>query len=65
VFGWSLRMVLDKLGLMGWKEGRGEVGFMGGVVVGRVGFVILWGGMGGVGMVGGIAAFVEEFRNVD
>ena len=64
VFGWSLTMLLDNLGLIGCKERSAELGFMGRVVVPTVGFVILCAAMGAVGMLPGIPAFLEQFRNL-
>ena len=58
VFGWSLTMLLDNLGLIGCKERSAELGFMGRVVVPTVGFVILCAAMGAVGMLPGIPAFL-------
>lgn len=62
VFGWSLTMLLDNLGLIGCKERSTELGFSGRVVVPLVGFVILCVAMGAVGMFPGIPAFLEDFR---
>lgn len=64
VFGWSLTMLLDNLGLIGCKERSSELGFMGRVVVPAAGFVILCTVMGAVGMFPGIPAFLEQFRNL-
>ncbi|WP_107688450.1 DUF3360 family protein [Neisseria wadsworthii] len=63
VFGWSLTMLLDNLGLIGCKERSTELGFAGRVVVPLVGFTILCVAMGAVGMFPGIPAFLEQFRN--
>ncbi|MDO5059227.1 MAG: DUF3360 family protein [Neisseria sp.] len=64
VFGWSLTMLLDNLGLIGDKARSVELGFMGRVVVPTVGFIILCTVMGAVGMFPGIPAFLEQFRNL-
>ncbi|VEE99384.1 integral membrane protein [Neisseria canis] len=63
VFGWSLTMLLDNLGLIGCKERSTELGFSGRVVVPLAGFVILCVAMGAVGMFPGIPAFLEDFRS--
>lgn len=63
VFGWSLTMLLDNLGLIGCKERSTKLGFAGRVVVPLVGFTILCVAMGAVGMFPGIPAFLEQFRN--
>ncbi|STZ75744.1 DUF3360 family protein [Bergeriella denitrificans] len=64
VFGWSLTMLLDNLGLIGCKERSSELGFMGRVVVPVIGFVVLCAAMGAVGMFPGIPAFLEQFRSL-
>ncbi|QEY23274.1 DUF3360 family protein [Neisseria animalis] len=64
VFGWSLTMLLDNLGLIGCKERSSELGVAGRVVVPVIGFVILCTVMGAVGMFPGIPAFLEQFRNL-
>lgn len=62
VFGWSLTMLLDNLGLIGSKERSKELGFKGRVLIPAIGFVVLCLAMGAVGMFPGIPAFLEAFR---
>lgn len=62
VFGWSLTMMLDNLGLIGDKQRSVELGLSGRVVIPLVGFVILCLSMGAVGMFPGIPAFLPQFR---
>lgn len=62
VFGWSLTMMLDNLGLIGDKKRSIELGFAGRVVIPMTGFVILCLAMGAVGMLPGIPAFFPQFR---
>lgn len=63
VFGWSLTMLLDNLGLIGDKQRSTDLGFAGRVVIPSVGFVILCLAMGAVGMLPGIPAFLPQFRH--
>ncbi|MDO4700856.1 MAG: DUF3360 family protein [Moraxella sp.] len=62
VFGWSLTMMLDNLGLIGDKQRSVELGLSGRVVIPLVGFVVLCISMGAVGMFPGIPAFLPQFR---
>lgn len=62
VFGWSLTMMLDNLGLIGDKKRSVELGFMGRVVIPVAGFAILCFAMAAVGMLPGIPAIFEQFR---
>ncbi|WP_157073892.1 DUF3360 family protein [Moraxella oblonga] len=62
VFGWSLTMMLDNLGLIGDKKRSVELGFMGRVVIPVAGFAILCFSMAAVGMLPGIPAIFEQFR---
>ncbi len=62
VFGWSLTMMLDNLGLIGDKQRSVDLGFSGRVVIPLVGFVVLCLAMGAVGMFPGIPAFLPQFR---
>ena len=64
VFGWSLTMLLDNLGLIGCKERSAGLGFVGRVIVPAAGFVILCAAMGAVGMLPGIPAFLPHFRQL-
>ncbi len=64
VFGWSLTMLLDNLGLIGCKARSAELGFVGRVVVPVIGFVVLCLAMGAVGMFPGIPAFLPHFQKM-
>lgn len=64
VFGWSLTMLLDNLGLIGDKKRSVELGVFGRLVVPLVGFTILCVSMAAVGMLPGIPAFLPQFRNL-
>ena len=64
VFGWSLTMLLDNLGLIGCKARSAELGFIGRVVVPTVGFIVLCLAMGAVGMFPGIPAFLPHFQKM-
>lgn len=64
VFGWSLTMLLDNLGLIGSKERSAELGFSGRVIIPLAGFIILCVAMGAVGMLPGIPAFLPQFRHL-
>ncbi|UXZ04751.1 DUF3360 domain-containing protein [Moraxella nasicaprae] len=62
VFGWSLTMMLDNLGLIGDKERSRELGLSGRVIIPLVGFAILCAIMAAVGMLPGIPALLPQFR---
>lgn len=62
VFGWSLTMLLDNLGLIGDKQRSIDLGLSGRVVIPLVGFIVLCLAMGAVGMFPGIPAFLPQFR---
>lgn len=62
VFGWSLTMLLDNLGLIGDKQRSRDLGFSGRVMIPLIGFIILCVAMGAVGMFPGIDAFLPQFR---
>ncbi|MDO4894430.1 DUF3360 family protein [Moraxella sp.] len=62
VFGWSLTMMLDNLGLIGDKERSRELGLSGRVIIPLAGFVILCAIMAAVGMFPGIPALLPQFR---
>lgn len=62
VFGWSLTMMLDNLGLIGDKKRSVELGLMGRAIVPVVGFLILCASMALVGMLPGIPALLPQFR---
>lgn len=62
VFGWSLTMMLDNLGLIGDKQRSVELGLSGRVIIPLVGFVVLCAVMAAVGMLPGIPALLPQFR---
>lgn len=62
VFGWSLTMMLDNLGLIGDKQRSVELGLSGRVIIPLVGFVVLCAVMAAVGMFPGIPALLPQFR---
>lgn len=62
VFGWSLTMLLDNLGLIGDKKRSVELGFAGRVLVPVIGFTVLCLAMAAVGMLPGIPALLPHFR---
>ncbi|MCP2039485.1 flagellar biosynthesis protein FliQ [Neisseria sp. HSC-16F19] len=64
VFGWSLTMLLDNLGLIGCKERSAELGLSGRVIVPVIGFAVLCVSMAAVGMLPGIPALLPQFRNL-
>lgn len=64
VFGWSLTMLLDNLGLIGDKKRSIELGFVGRVLVPAIGFGVLCLAMAAVGMLPGIPAFLPQFRGM-
>lgn len=64
VFGWSLTMLLDNLGLIGDKQRSQDLGLSGRVIVPLVSFVVLCVVMGAVGMLPGIPAFLPQFRSL-
>lgn len=63
VFGWSLTMMLDNLGLIGDKARSAELGVFGRVIVPVVGFIVLCVMMAAVGMFAGIPALLPHFRS--
>ncbi|MBV0933587.1 DUF3360 family protein [Marinobacterium weihaiense] len=64
VFGWSLTVLLDNLGLIGCKERGKELGHVGRWVVPGIMFVILCSLMAAIGMFPGIPALMESFRGL-
>ena len=62
VFGWSLTMMLDNLGLIGDKQRSVELGLSGRVIIPLVGFIVLCAVMAAVGMFPGIPALLPQFR---
>ncbi len=64
VFGWSLTMVLDNLGLIGCKERGKELGHAGRWIIPGITFVVLCTVMAMIGMFPGIPALMESFRTL-
>ncbi|WP_221801618.1 DUF3360 family protein [Oceanobacter mangrovi] len=64
VFGWSLTMLLDNLGLIGCKERGKELGHTGRWVIPGVTFLVLCTVMAAIGMFPGIPALLESFRTL-
>lgn len=62
VFGWSLTMMLDNLGLIGDKKRSAELGLSGRVIIPLVGFIILCSIMAAVGMFPGVPALLPQFH---
>ena len=62
VFGWSLTMMLDNLGLIGDKERSRQLGLSGRVIIPVIGFVVLCLAMASVGMFPGVPALMPQFR---
>ncbi|USZ14820.1 DUF3360 domain-containing protein [Moraxella sp. FZLJ2107] len=62
VFGWSLTMLLDNLGLIGDKARSVDLGLSGRVIIPLVSFVVLCAVMAAVGMFPGIPALLPQFR---
>lgn len=64
VFGWSLTMLLDNLGLIGCKKRSSDLGVMGRIVIPGAGFIILCLTMWAIGILPGIPALLPQFRNL-
>jgi hypothetical protein len=64
VFGWSLTVLLDNLGLIGCKERGKELGHVGRWVVPGIAFIILCALMAGIGMFPGLPPLLESFRTL-
>lgn len=64
VFGWSLTVLLDNLGLIGCKERGRELGHMGRWIIPGVVFAVLCTVMAGIGMFPGVPALWESFRGL-
>ncbi|MFD2191097.1 DUF3360 family protein [Pistricoccus aurantiacus] len=64
VFGWSLTVLLDNMGLIGSKERGKELGHMGRWIIPGVVFLVLCVVMAGVGMFPGLPAVWESFRDL-
>ncbi len=62
VFGWSLTVLLDNLGLIGDKERGRSLSHMHRWVIPSIVFVLLCAVMLGIGMFPGIPALFESFR---
>ncbi len=62
VFGWSLTMLLDNLGLIGDKERGSTLAHMDRWIIPAITFIVLLVVMASVGMLPGIPALVESFR---
>ncbi|HEY6611202.1 MAG TPA: DUF3360 family protein [Pseudomonas sp.] len=64
VFGWSLTMLLDNLGLIGDKERGQGLGHRDRWIIPGVVFLVLCGVMAAIGMFPGIPALLESFRSL-
>ncbi|KAA0874298.1 DUF3360 family protein [Nitrincola tapanii] len=64
VFGWSLTVLLDNLGLIGCKERGRQLGHVGRWIIPGIVFVILCSVMAAIGMFPGIPALLESFRTL-
>nr|WP_298379103.1 DUF3360 family protein [uncultured Halomonas sp.] len=64
VFGWSLTVLLDNMGLVGSKERTRELGHAGRWIIPGAVFLILCVVMAGVGMFPGLPAVWESFRDL-
>jgi len=64
VFGWSLTVLLDNLGLIGCKERGKELGHVGRWVVPGIAIIILCALMAGIGMFPGLPPLLESFRTL-
>jgi hypothetical protein len=62
VFGWSLTVLLDNLGIIGCKERGKDLGHLGRWIVPGVVFVVLCAVMAAIGMFPGIPALLSTFR---
>ncbi len=62
VFGWSLTMLLDNLGLIGDKERGSTLAHLDRWIIPAITFIVLGVVMASVGMLPGIPALVESFR---
>lgn len=62
VFGWSLTVLLDNLGLIGDKERGKALGRAGRWIIPGLVFLVLCGVMAAIGMFPGIPALLEQFR---
>lgn len=64
VFGWSLTVLLDNLGIIGCKERGKGLGHLGRWIVPGIVFIVLCTVMAAIGMFPGIPAFLPSFRLV-
>lgn len=62
VFGWSLTVLLDNLGIIGCKERGKGLGHLGRWIVPGIVFIVLCTVMAAIGMFPGIPAFLPSFR---
>lgn len=65
VFGWSLTVLLDNLGLIGCKERARELAHTGRWIIPGVVFLVLCSVMAAIGMFPGVPALLETFRVLD
>ena len=65
VFGWSLTVLLDNLGLVGDKERGQKLTHTDRWVIPGIVFLLLCGVMAAIGMFPGIPALLESFRVLD
>ncbi|MET3999715.1 DUF3360 family protein [Marinobacterium sp. MBR-109] len=65
VFGWSLTVLLDNLGLIGCKDRGRSLGHTGRWIIPGITFAILCTVMAGIGMFPGLPALLETFRVLD
>ncbi|TVP87326.1 MAG: DUF3360 family protein, partial [Pseudomonadaceae bacterium] len=62
VFGWSLTVLLDNLGLIGCKERGKSLGHIGRWIIPGVVFAILCSVMAAIGMFPGVPPLLESFQ---
>jgi hypothetical protein len=65
VFGWSLTVLLDNLGLIGCKERGRSLGHAGRWIIPGITFAVLCSVMAAIGMFPGLPALLETFRVLD
>ncbi|CAM5205696.1 membrane protein [Alishewanella longhuensis] len=64
VFGWSLTVLLDNLGIIGCKERGKTLGHVGRWIVPGIVFLVLCTVMAAIGMFPGVPAFLPSFRAI-
>lgn len=64
VFGWSLTVLLDNLGIIGCKERGKTLGHIGRWIVPGIVFAVLCTVMAAIGMFPGVPAFLASFRSI-